>query len=102
MKEFNPFSSKKNTLFYQQYKEAEEYNKTIPDEDKYPTYQTKETVWHSKLINTKEIVNSLDLLGIGVSELNIQEDREREFTDKNETFLKDSEEITPIEIKEND
>ncbi|CAG8805334.1 27830_t:CDS:2, partial [Racocetra persica] len=38
--------------------EAEEYNKTLPDKIKYPTYQSPET-WHSKLINTKEITQLL-------------------------------------------
>ena len=40
-------------------KEVEKYNKTLSEEVKYPNYQTKETVWHSKLINTKQITELL-------------------------------------------
>jgi hypothetical protein len=35
---------KKNTEFYHQYQEAEKYNKTLPDEIRYPTYQSLEKV----------------------------------------------------------
>ncbi|KLL04444.1 MAG: hypothetical protein MRERV_22c037 [Mycoplasmataceae bacterium RV_VA103A] len=54
---------KTDTEFYHQYQEAEKHNKTLPDEIKYPTYQSQE-VWHSKPINTKEITQLLASKGI--------------------------------------
>ncbi|CFW92820.1 putative Non-specific protein-tyrosine kinase [endosymbiont DhMRE of Dentiscutata heterogama] len=49
-----------DTQFYHQYEEAEEYNQTLPDEIKYPTYHSQE-VWHSKPINTKQITQLLQV-----------------------------------------
>ncbi|CAG8812325.1 19499_t:CDS:2, partial [Racocetra persica] len=49
---------KTDTEFYQQYEEAKNHNKTLPDEIKHPTYHSSET-WHSKPINTKQITKLL-------------------------------------------
>ena len=46
---------KEDALFYKQYEKAERYNKTLSDEVRFSNYQTKQTVWTSKVINTKQI-----------------------------------------------
>jgi len=78
---------KQDTEFYHQYEEAEEFNETLPEEIKYPTYQSPE-VWHSKPINTQQITQllqktpeqqfgskdlDLDLNNFNLDELTIQE-----------------------------
>jgi hypothetical protein len=59
------------TKFRQQYQEAEEYNQTLPDEIKYPTYHSSE-IWHSKPINTEQITKKLTEIW-GSKELDIND-----------------------------
>ncbi|CAG8754126.1 11463_t:CDS:2 [Gigaspora margarita] len=51
----------KSSKFYQQVQEAEEYNKTLPDEIKFPDYRAPPT-YHSKHLPTKEITQLLKTL----------------------------------------
>ncbi|CAG8466262.1 11806_t:CDS:10, partial [Gigaspora margarita] len=56
-----------DTEFAKQLKESEEFNKTLPEEIKYPDYKSKMhagAVYHSKLINTKEITKQLQKLQV--------------------------------------
>ncbi|MCE8163201.1 MAG: hypothetical protein I3273_02820 [Candidatus Moeniiplasma glomeromycotorum] len=53
---------KEDTEFYRQYIEAEEYNKTLPEEIRYLRYfpsSHSQKTWHSKPINTNEINSRL-------------------------------------------
>jgi hypothetical protein len=54
---------KGNKEFIQQFQVAEEYNKVLPEEVKYPDYQKKMhagAVYTSRLLPTKEITQLLD------------------------------------------
>ncbi|CAJ0845799.1 4340_t:CDS:2 [Entrophospora sp. SA101] len=54
--------SRKDTEFYRQYKEIEEYNQKLPEEIKFPKYKShKGTVYTSRLLPTSEIANLLQL-----------------------------------------
>jgi serine/threonine protein kinase len=67
----------KNDL-YHQFQEAEDFNKTLPEEIKYPTYHSAE-VWHSKPINTQQITDLLTSPGITLEldNLSIQDPQEQ-------------------------
>jgi hypothetical protein len=66
---------KEDTEFYQQLQAAESWNKTLPEEIKYPTYHSLE-VWHSKPINTQQITELLTSPGLtlDLGSLSIQEE----------------------------
>ncbi|KLL02682.1 MAG: hypothetical protein MRECE_53c001 [Mycoplasmataceae bacterium CE_OT135] len=86
------------TQFTQQLQEAEEYNKTLPENIKFPDYQKKihkGATYHSKLLPTKEITQLLQKLktseqswgsknieltlnNLNLDELNIQETQQSE------------------------
>ena len=54
--------NEKDTEFYRQFKEAKEYNRTLPDEIKFPDYKNKmhkEAVYTSRLLPTREITQLL-------------------------------------------
>ncbi|CAJ0842027.1 10718_t:CDS:2 [Entrophospora sp. SA101] len=74
---FNEYGNlKTDTEFYHQYQAAEEFNKTIPEEIKYPTYQSQEQLAKLKLVEpqhgTKDL--ELDINNFNLDELTIQED----------------------------
>src|SRR4051812_9765983 len=84
--EYGVLKLKENTKFYRQYQVAEEFNYTLPEEIKYPTYQSPSgIVWSSKPINTQQITQllknyqaskniELDINDFNLDELNFQED----------------------------
>lgn len=83
----NEIKDKKDIKFVQQVKETEEFNKTLPDEIKFPDYKMHPGVfYHSKAINTKQISKllygtkdlDLNISDINLDELNIQEDPQEE------------------------
>jgi hypothetical protein len=82
---YSSFVLKKDTIFYQQIQEAKKHNEILPKEIRYPNYQTKETVWHSKSINTKQITElyqasknvELNINDFNLDELNIQNESEQ-------------------------
>jgi len=56
---------KKDTEFYHQLQEVKAHNETLPEEIKYPTYQSPDgVVWSSKPINTQQITQQLATLNI--------------------------------------
>ena len=53
-------SLKEDTEFYHQYQATKEFNKTLPEEIRYPNYQSPDgVVWSSKPINTQQITKQL-------------------------------------------
>lgn len=63
-------NKKEDAEFYQQYLETEEFNKTLPDNIKFPQYKIRSGAsCHSKLLSTKEISK---LLQINTTEINEQ------------------------------
>ena len=52
---------RKDTVLYQQVQKAEEYNQALPKEIRFPKYEIhKGAVYHSRSINTKQIVELLE------------------------------------------
>ncbi|MCE8163163.1 MAG: serine/threonine-protein kinase [Candidatus Moeniiplasma glomeromycotorum] len=80
---------KENTPFYQQYQEIETKYNTFSQNTPYKIHPA--AVLTSKMIDTKQINKQLDSLNLS-DKINIQKSKE--------VFLKESEEIVPIEIKE--
>src|SRR4051794_33160646 len=104
-----------NSMFYQQVQEAERYNKTLPDSIKFPSITKKTynkefytsrflpTKEITRLLNSKEIseqiylkeTSDLQSLMIDFSTLSVNNNN-----NTSEIVLLESEEIAPIEIKE--
>ena len=90
----------KNTKLTQQIQEAEKYNQSLPENIRFPKYEIHQgAIYTSRLINTKQITDSLDLLGIDISKLDIKENNVTNIS-SSLVYELESEEIPPIEIKD--